>query len=325
MKINRQKRAVAKQKRLERTLTLQEQLERVGDDNAARRELLERALKEGVVAIADRHVLAAHNATAYELLPSFYRNLSCTCATCGAPYVWTAKQQKWWYEVALGAIYCGASGCASCRRKRRETRAADPFHVRAASIRALALQPPDAPARQVVEDALASKWTGLRVLAVAVLGAWWGRNRDAGDWQRLKAWVAQGATEPANSWPGLASASAAKALATHMGASDVAWALPELLLDSPLKLPTVRHVVDAMPREALLRELQAPKWMNAAHQDVERAPRMLDVLERLSALETATDWVALARHYIASPLIGRKAFQRLSWRVERLPVAETKE
>ena len=105
----------------------------------------------------------------------------------------------------------------------------------------------------------------------------------------------------------------------------MAWALPELLLDSPLKLPTVRHVVDAMPREALLRELQAPKWMNAAHQDVERAPRMLDVLERLSALGAATDWVALARHYIASPLIGRKAFQRLSWRVERLPVAETKE
>ena len=85
MKINRQKRAVAKQKRLERSLTLQEQLERVGDDNAARRELLERALKEGVVAIADRHVLAAHNATAYELLPSFYRDLSCTCTTCGAP------------------------------------------------------------------------------------------------------------------------------------------------------------------------------------------------------------------------------------------------
>ncbi|WP_238945951.1 zinc-ribbon domain containing protein [Vandammella animalimorsus] len=38
-----------------------------------------------------------------------------TCCRCGAQEVWTAKQQKWWYEVAHGPIYSGAKHCRACR------------------------------------------------------------------------------------------------------------------------------------------------------------------------------------------------------------------
>ncbi|WP_347483885.1 zinc-ribbon domain containing protein [Vandammella animalimorsus] len=29
--------------------------------------------------------------------------------------MWTAKQQKWWYEVAHGPIYSGSKHCRACR------------------------------------------------------------------------------------------------------------------------------------------------------------------------------------------------------------------
>ncbi|WP_238944985.1 zinc-ribbon domain containing protein [Vandammella animalimorsus] len=29
--------------------------------------------------------------------------------------MWTAKQQKWWYEAAYGPIYSDAKHCRACR------------------------------------------------------------------------------------------------------------------------------------------------------------------------------------------------------------------
>ena len=39
------------------------------------------------------------------------------CKDCGSHELWTAKQQKWWYEIAKGDIDSIAVRCRSCRKK----------------------------------------------------------------------------------------------------------------------------------------------------------------------------------------------------------------
>lgn len=59
----------------------------------------------------------------------YYLDFPFTCVSCGSEEVWTAAQQKWWFEVARGSVYSGASRCRSCRREVREYRGkADPLH-----------------------------------------------------------------------------------------------------------------------------------------------------------------------------------------------------
>jgi len=49
----------------------------------------------------------------------YYVDIPFACACCGAEQVWSATQQKWWYEVAKGEVYSTAKYCRSCRRKRK--------------------------------------------------------------------------------------------------------------------------------------------------------------------------------------------------------------
>jgi hypothetical protein len=49
----------------------------------------------------------------------YYVDEPYTCRGCGAKGVWTATQQKWWYEVAKGNVWTMESRCLSCRRKLR--------------------------------------------------------------------------------------------------------------------------------------------------------------------------------------------------------------
>lgn len=60
------------------------------------------------------------------LIRGYYRDEPFTCRDCGRNEVWTAWQQKWWFEVAKGGIFTQASRCRPCRRKeqarRREAR-----------------------------------------------------------------------------------------------------------------------------------------------------------------------------------------------------------
>jgi hypothetical protein len=60
-----------------------------------------------------------HNNT-YGLLPLFYVDRPFACRDCSAHEVWTAKQQKWWYEIAKGPIDSIAVRCRPCRAKERE-------------------------------------------------------------------------------------------------------------------------------------------------------------------------------------------------------------
>jgi hypothetical protein len=54
----------------------------------------------------------------------YYVDKPFVCESCGADQIWTATQQKWWYEVAKGDVYTTAKKlCRPCRRKERERRA----------------------------------------------------------------------------------------------------------------------------------------------------------------------------------------------------------
>ena len=55
---------------------------------------------------------------------TYYVDQPFPCVDCGKGEVWTARQQKWYYEVAKGSIYGQAIRCRACRRKRREEAAA---------------------------------------------------------------------------------------------------------------------------------------------------------------------------------------------------------
>lgn len=53
----------------------------------------------------------------------YYVDLPFRCKVCDKEEVWTATQQKWWYEVAKGEVYTTATRCRNCRRRERERKA----------------------------------------------------------------------------------------------------------------------------------------------------------------------------------------------------------
>jgi hypothetical protein len=49
----------------------------------------------------------------------YYVDLSFNCASCHSPEIWTAQQQKWWYEEAKGGVWTTAKFCRTCRYQER--------------------------------------------------------------------------------------------------------------------------------------------------------------------------------------------------------------
>ena len=106
MKSNKQRRAEIKAKRRKRAETL-----KVDPFKAS--------YFSPLYSVAADHVELAHNNT-YGPLPLYYVDKPFDCQGCGANEVWTAKNQKWWYEIAKGNIDSTAVHCLSCRIKRRK-------------------------------------------------------------------------------------------------------------------------------------------------------------------------------------------------------------
>ena len=69
-------------------------------------------------AVPADHAQLNHNNT-YSLLPIFYINTVFICRDCGKEELWTAENQKWWYEEAKGHIDSEAVRCRTCRDKRK--------------------------------------------------------------------------------------------------------------------------------------------------------------------------------------------------------------
>ncbi|MDA0832338.1 MAG: zinc-ribbon domain containing protein [Planctomycetota bacterium] len=59
-------------------------------------------------------------------MPLYYVDQEFTCRRCGKVEVWTAEQQKWWYETAKGYIFSNAIHCHDCRKSIRENHAGTP-------------------------------------------------------------------------------------------------------------------------------------------------------------------------------------------------------
>jgi hypothetical protein len=95
----------------------------VAERAAAARAELERATARGVA--VNRAALAPHNSYGEPefVTRGFYADQPFECADCGKAEVWTAAQQKWWYEVAKGDVFTTARRCRACRRRERERRA----------------------------------------------------------------------------------------------------------------------------------------------------------------------------------------------------------
>lgn len=74
-------------------------------------------LPRGAV-LADQSQQVPNNS--YSPPPDYYIDIEFTCRECGRHEVWTAKQQKWYYEVAKGLLYATAVRCRECRRKPAE-------------------------------------------------------------------------------------------------------------------------------------------------------------------------------------------------------------
>ena len=56
----------------------------------------------------------------YSSPPDYYYDIEFNCMDCGKEEVWTAEQQKWWYEEAGGYFFATAVRCRSCRTKERD-------------------------------------------------------------------------------------------------------------------------------------------------------------------------------------------------------------
>ena len=65
----------------------------------------------------------------YGFLPNFYVDKPFVCRDCGAKEIWTAKQQKWWYEVAKGHIDSTAVRCRRCREIIKREKAKQKQHM----------------------------------------------------------------------------------------------------------------------------------------------------------------------------------------------------
>ena len=52
--------------------------------------------------------------------PLFYRDISFHCKDCRKHEMWSATQQRWYYEIAKGPVQATAKRCRTCRKKHRE-------------------------------------------------------------------------------------------------------------------------------------------------------------------------------------------------------------
>ncbi len=116
MKSNKQRRMEIKAKRLMRAKKLA-----VIDTTIEVKEFPNGAI------LADPEELK-HNNT-YGILPQYYVDKAFTCRDCGTEEIWTAKQQKWWYEVVKGHFCSTAVRCSRCRIRIRTEKMKQKQHM----------------------------------------------------------------------------------------------------------------------------------------------------------------------------------------------------
>ncbi len=124
MKSGKQRRIELKAKKQARETKLvnQQREAREAKTEAEKLAKLEWAASHGV--IVDLTSLAPNNS--YDdrdfVECGYYLDRLFTCAGCKSQEIWTAVQQKWWYEVAKGGLYTTAKFCRTCRHEKQSRR-----------------------------------------------------------------------------------------------------------------------------------------------------------------------------------------------------------
>src|SRR6478672_4107211 len=67
--------------------------------------------------------------------PLYYEDIRFTCRDCGAECVWTAEQQRLWYEKWGGAIQSTAVRCRACRQRVRREKTEQKKHMQETALR----------------------------------------------------------------------------------------------------------------------------------------------------------------------------------------------
>ena len=62
--------------------------------------------------------------------PMWYVDEDKKCVECGREFMFTARQQKHWFEVLKIPIHVSANRCVTCRRMRRDVIAAQKQHMK---------------------------------------------------------------------------------------------------------------------------------------------------------------------------------------------------
>lgn len=114
MKSGKEKRKEIKARRLQKARKLA--------DDRDRKKRLARTEEPGAKTVVNPALLAPTNSYGIPDFQDrgFYLDKEFRCKDCGKEEIWTATQQKWWYEVAKGDVWTTAVRCRSCRRKERK-------------------------------------------------------------------------------------------------------------------------------------------------------------------------------------------------------------
>jgi hypothetical protein len=109
-------------------ISAQRKAARQEDERREVNELAERQRVPADAVMVDREALAPSNSYGEPefLQRGYYVDTPFQCVDCGKDEVWTAAQQKWWYEVAKGFAYSFAKRCRPCRHKRRDAKQQPP-------------------------------------------------------------------------------------------------------------------------------------------------------------------------------------------------------
>ena len=132
----------------------------------------------------------------------FYVDLERHCLQCGEHFVFSAREQKFWYEGLKFHFDATAVRCRTCRRRRRDARM---LRAQVQAAREGVSRAPDDPARQLaLAEALVRLYeqTGAGRLSDAISAARRARRGSQGDRSSAPRWQ-QGASE-ASFWEGLA-------------------------------------------------------------------------------------------------------------------------
>ena len=281
VKSNKQRKTEIKQQRIARAERLGRLLKGLDPRDTAL--ALSPSLTGVVLANAD--TLAHNNPGWCGSFPVAYLDKAFVCRDCAEPSVWTAAQQRWWYETVGATMNSSAVRCFPCRRAQQAHRAAlraqpgaDALSLRVLRLRELAaIRSPREAEWAEIETALNSKWTGVAVPAIQALAGWAG--------PRAYALLKQIITSSGSSNRDRARADAAqRILNNRLTADDLGWAFEEALAGrwslcalreraeigalAVAALPSVMNEppVDESPPKlrALLTVLAAPQHANEA-------------------------------------------------------------